>query len=367
MKSPIRYPLALTLLGGLTLCAALPAQDMLAVEYSGQIRLLDSTTGQTRVAGVGMYGQNGMARDSAGRLWSTARDAATYYLTEIDPASMTATPAFVTGDLRALAAGPGTTIYAVEQTPIVDQLVRIDSATGRIETIGNLGASRVQAMTMHRGTLYVWDLSDGLLSVDPATGSTRSIDSGPGNIQWLATRSDGRLVGGGLDLRVIDTVTGATQIIASSIPYMRGAEPSGYAVPFGQGCEGGSGPVTLSVRGSLKPGSILATQSVGHSVAPSQIGSLGVLILGASRTQFQSFALPLSLDSMLGTSGCSLYASIDVTLVGSTLSTSPAHLGFTVPIPATLRNSTVYLQHAAFDLVQGGMSWSNGVEVRIGD
>ncbi len=350
------------------LSVGMPAQDMLAVDYAGQIYTLDSTTGQTSAVGIGMLGQNGMARDAAGRLWSTAAlGGGSFYLTEIDPLGLSATPVHPTGDLRALAAGPGASIYGVESTPLGSQLVRIDSVTGQIDTVGGLGTFNVQAMTMHQGTLYAWDFAGGLLEVNQTTGNGRVVGSGPGNIQWLATRDDGQLVGGGADLRTIDPITGSMQVVASPIAYMRGAEASGYALSYGQGCHGGNGPVTLSVRGRPHPGGLLSTRSIGHASVPNHLNAVGALILGTSRTNYRSFTLPLSLDPFLGTSGCSLYASIDASLIAVTQSTSPQSLLFAVQIPASLRNATVYLQHAAFDPVQGGMSWSNGVEVRIGN
>jgi len=77
--------------------------------------------------------------------------------------------------------------------------------------------------------------------------------------------------------------------------------------PFGSGC--GSPAVTLaSAAGSIPL--IGSTFQVQISNAPSN-SAFGVLALGASRTQFGPFTLPLKLDG-LGLKGCSLYQSQDL-------------------------------------------------------
>ena len=48
-----------------------PAQDMLAVGYARYVYSLDSANGQATLAGIGLLGQGGLARDGAGTLWST--------------------------------------------------------------------------------------------------------------------------------------------------------------------------------------------------------------------------------------------------------------------------------------------------------
>ena len=76
-------------------------------------------------------------------------------------------------------------------------------------------------------------------------------------------------------------------------------------------------------------------------------------------------ALPFLLDPLLGTSGCRLYTSIDATVIAFTSSGSPATLTFPVNITAPFAGQRFYVQHAGFEPVQGGLSWSNGLAVRI--
>ena len=63
-----KLPLQLLALAALTVPVS--AQDMLAVDWTGQIYALDSYTGAIEAAGVGMFGQNCMARDENGDVWS---------------------------------------------------------------------------------------------------------------------------------------------------------------------------------------------------------------------------------------------------------------------------------------------------------
>ena len=73
----------------------------------------------------------------------------------------------------------------------------------------------------------------------------------------------------------------------------------------------------------------------------------------------------LNLDPLLGTSGCTLDVSLDATLVGITSAAAPADLSFTFGIPATAAGLQVHVQHAVFEAVPGGLSWSNGLTIQV--
>ena len=91
--------------------------------------------------------------------------------------------------------------------------------------------------------------------------------------------------------------------------------------------------------------------------------ALGVLILGFSNTTHASAPLPFSLDPTLGTSGCFLQASIDVNQLG--LTGAGGGLTFPVTLPQWFAGNVVYAQHACFEPVAGGISWSNGITIRV--
>lgn len=130
----------------------------------------------------------------------------------------------------------------------------------------------------------------------------------------------------------------------------------GGAFPYGQGCLGAGGPVALRAAGPFHAGVPIVTTSTNHGN-----GSLGALVLGFSNTVHSGAPLPLSLDPILGTAGCSLLASIDAHVLGVA---SGGVLSFPVVLPQWFAGGVLYAQHACFEPVPGGLSWSNGIAIR---
>ncbi len=135
---------------------------------------------------------------------------------------------------------------------------------------------------------------------------------------------------------------------------------AGFGRPYGAGCQGTFGPVTLTAQGTFQPGSPLQLVSGNHTA-----GQLGVAIFGYSNTSHLGQPLPYLLDPQFGTSGCSLLASIDVTLLAVTGSGSPASLVTPLTVPNGWTGHRFFVQHACFEPVAGGMSWSNGLLLQL--
>jgi hypothetical protein len=134
----------------------------------------------------------------------------------------------------------------------------------------------------------------------------------------------------------------------------------GVGIPFGQGCNGAAGAVSLTATGPFRVGATVVTTSENH--APN---ALGVLVLGLSRESHLGTPLPLLLDPLLGTSGCFLNVSIDATLVGLSSAASPATLAFGIPLTPPFHGQRFFVQHACFEPVPGSLSWSDGLLVRV--
>jgi len=134
----------------------------------------------------------------------------------------------------------------------------------------------------------------------------------------------------------------------------------GYARPYGTGCNGVAGPVDLTVQGAIANNATIQFVSGNHGA-----GRAGVLIIGISNTSYGSLNLPYLLDPLLGTSGCSLYASVEVTLAGTTSATVPATLMTPITLPAAAYGARVFTQHACFEAVPGGLSFSNGLILQL--
>lgn len=343
-------------------CAA--AQDMVAVDWSGEVRWLDSFTGTTTSIGTTPGGCMGLARDGQGRLWTLRSPA----LVRIDPNGPVATPVFPAfgWDLRGLTSAGGSFLWGIANN-FSDTLVRVDTTTGTVTTIGPTVLNTIQALAVHDGVLYGWDVQHGLVVVDPTTGAATDVAPAvPGStaIQWLAVRADGRMVGGLANLYEIDLATGVpTAIAGSALAATRGAAPFASATHgYGAACSGAHGPAVLTVSLTRTPThNLLASQSVGH--APN---ALGALSLGLSNTFRNGTPLPIALDPLLGTQGCTIYTSLESSRLATTGATAPATLDFLVPLPLNLDVFTCFAQHLVLEPVPGGVSASNGVVVQFG-
>src|SRR5262245_65104681 len=119
----MRQPFAVVALA-CAVAADAVGQDMIGVVWTGEVVHIDTRTMTTRTIGMGMFGQNALAVDGAGTIWSTS---STHWLTRIDPVTGAATIVYPTPDIRDLASN-GTamlwaTVFTTSTTP--NQLVRI--------------------------------------------------------------------------------------------------------------------------------------------------------------------------------------------------------------------------------------------------
>jgi len=90
-----------------------------------------------------------------------------------------------------------------------------------------------------------------------------------------------------------------------------------------------------------------------------------LVVLGLSTTLYQAHALPLLLDPLLGTTNCTLYASIDASVLVFTGTTTPASLQFGLPLTGAAAGARFHLQHVCFEPVPGNLSFSNGIAVQV--
>lgn len=341
------------------------AQDMIAVSWSGGVYALDSYTGAATYIANGLSGQNALARDDAGGLWSTHRNGTVYALTSIDPNSGAAT--VVTNnfpDLRAMASAGGTLLWGI-QNASPDELIQFDTTNSQVTTIGQTGFGSIQCLATVDGILYAWDNNAGLLTIDPATGVATDVSAsvgGNGDMQWLTRRSDGALIGGNSGLYVIDPTTGVATQIASGLVDTRGAEPyQQHIQTFGTGCAGAFGTVQASASITGGPAPVLSTSSTNHDP-----NVPGLIVFGISSQQTGGVPLPFNIDPIFGTQGCNLYVSLDVSVLAFTAANGPATLDTSLPILPGWSGYSLLIQHATLDSVPGGLSLSNAVAVQFG-
>lgn len=354
------------------LFAAVPvsAQDMIGISWNGQVYAIDSFNATATPIGLtGLTGHNALAVDATCTLWATERagsaGAFTYNYGTVDPATGQMTPvALNVPDLRGLSGGEYDHFWGVQSSG--NTLVRLDPATGTVTPIGSGIGFSLQALELFDGELYGWSVSRGLIRIDRTTGVGTDVDTSVGGstgIQFLAVRSDGTLVGGRDDIYTIDAATGVITLVGTmgAALDIRGAENrAGLSMPYGTACRGAFGPTLLTVSGTPAPNNTLVTTSTNHN--PS---TLGVLIIGLSRSQFGTSALPLDVDPIFGTQGCNLYTTIDATISSTTgAAPGPSLLRISLPLPPGLQCPRFFVQHAVLETGTSG-SWTNGVEVRM--
>jgi hypothetical protein len=343
-------------------------QDLIGVVWAGEVCQIDSHAMTATTIGTGLGGQNALAVDGTGTIWSTALTSPVpgNCLTSINPVTGAATVGYSTPDIRGLAGNGTSTLWAIVYTGYgqMNHLARIDTSNGNVTTIATLPFSAIQALTFHRGVLYGWDIQQGLIVIDPVTGQAATVFPGrrTGGVdgQWLFSHPDGRLLVGRDLMFQIDLATGATTQVASFGRDLRGVELLGDWSMVGQGCADVAGPSSLYLTGTTRVGQPVTATSINHAT-----GTIGVMIFGLSTTTYAGQTLPLLLDPILGTSGCSLYTSIDASVLGTTPAFAPANLVSAFVLPPGSAGMQFHVQHAAFAPVPGFTSWSNAVTIRV--
>lgn len=162
---------------------------------------------------------NSLAKDGQGRLFSVSQG----QLVQIDPFALTLTPVLTLhglGGFTGLAFSPAGQLFAVQRGPGDDDpLYRIDTLTGNVTTVGEIGFYRLSDIAYSpSGILYGWSGLYGLITIDPQTGRGTDVNTSvgaPAEIQALTFGSDGTLYGAREALYRIDPATGVPVLIGS--------------------------------------------------------------------------------------------------------------------------------------------------------
>jgi len=199
-------------------------------------------TGKGFVFGsTGFYSLNSLAKHSAGIIVSAGADVAygmTKLLVFIDPRTGvgSAGPLLNFGkvgpDIRGLAFSPDGILYAANNTGPAgglnpDDLFIVDLGTGSGTLVGHTGLTGLQDIAFSpSGVLYGWDVNEGLVVIDPATGIATDVNTrqdGNTAIQAISFTPAGELLGAGSDLVSISPTTGAATLIGGrGYPQVRG-------------------------------------------------------------------------------------------------------------------------------------------------
>lgn len=374
----------------LALAAAAPlaAQefDLFGVGYNGAARFVNSTTGAVSDAFGFFPRANAGALDDDEKYWIVKEgvdgiglgfgfelgffDLKTRAYTRIG-FNQEANPQFNVGDIRALAFVTGLGLVGVRDQNGHDVLVLLNRTNAAVTVIGPTGMNAIQALDATPAGLRAFDLQFGLVNVNPVTGQATDpfpfVGAQGESVQWMTTdRATNVTYAGNTRRFVVDHSTGnLLQPIAIGCAGCNHDFRALDALTFRQ----------TSIGTPCGSGAALRSQFVAAPTAhhvdtlrttsfPHQPGVLGLRIVGLSDEFSSGLALPFSLDPVLGTVGCRLYVSLDVTTPG--FASSAGELTFSMPVPNGASWLPIFVQHVALDPVAGGMTWTNGVRARTG-
>ncbi len=224
------------------------AAAILAVAWTGEFVGVSSTSGLGGLIGpTGFNNLNSLAQNSNGVFYAAQRLGPTSgQLLTIDPVTGAGTVVTaISVDVRGLAFSANDTLFAIVDpgTGLIDELHELNPVTGQSTMLGLTGFVSVQGLDFAPGgTLYAWDIDEGLLTVDPASGTAIDVNGatdGTVQIQSLLFLPDGTLVGGSLPgFYEIDPVTGDISFVGDTGFDIRGMEIN-PAFVFADGFESG--------------------------------------------------------------------------------------------------------------------------------
>ncbi len=189
--------------------------DLIGVTWSGSVYDINSATGVGVFLALSGYTNLNSLASSPDGIY-TVGGSSSQTLLKINPDTGLATALFSIGasDIRGLAF-VGSDLYAIQQGA-TDQLIKINPTNGVVTPIGSTNYVSVQSLEYDGTTLFAWDIDNGLLSINPATGAATYIGGFANqDIQGLVSLPGGRLLGGRDRLYEIDKTTGNLSLIGS--------------------------------------------------------------------------------------------------------------------------------------------------------
>ncbi|MCX5888513.1 MAG: hypothetical protein NTY36_03575 [Deltaproteobacteria bacterium] len=218
---------------GIAFVTVLPPSSLIGASWSftdSPVVRINQTTGTGSTIGLSGYSRlNSLAKDSDGVLYSVSNN----QLIKIDPntgkGTLVVTLTFPTypPDVRGLTFSPSGVLYAINCRPgsglPPHDLYTINLTTGVGTYIGpndhdglTFGIQDI-AFSPDGTTLYGWDVTKGLVTINPATGNATAHPGwvGTADIQGIVFAPDGALYGAGNGLYKINTTTGAYTMVGS--------------------------------------------------------------------------------------------------------------------------------------------------------
>jgi hypothetical protein len=184
-----------------------------------------------------------------------------------------------------------------------------------------------------------------------STGLAAANLGGSVAVRALAQRADGRLIVGGTFSVASSTMSHSLASLASTCMPLTQS--------YGAGCSSAAGPLVIAADAPPWLGATFRTTTTGVAS-----GSLCLGVIGFSR-----LSIPLASLLAQGQPGCSLLASLDVTVLLQ-IGAGTAHSRFTLPNDPALIRATFHQQTIPFEFSGGGalvaVRGSNALAVTIG-
>jgi hypothetical protein len=220
----------------LALCFStnLSGQEILALSPWGEVRSVDSKTGDNTFVGwTGFYSElwTGMAKNSQGDIFASYGAFNTaYQIFEIDAITGQATLVCQTNlfGIGGISFGPGDTLYAANDrtTPSMPHpydLYTIDISTGQTSLVGPMGVNIVASLNFGQGEMWCYAEQVGLAKVDLVSGQATDVNPGFWG-PWLSIDSmcftdDGTLFQLNSWLWIMDLESGVPSMIGDNDPF----------------------------------------------------------------------------------------------------------------------------------------------------
>lgn len=200
------------------------AQDIMAIDATGNVYLIDSATGSGSLLGpLGFTNAVALSRNSADELYAIcAHPVSGQAIVQVDPVTGAgtlvnpATPLYPSERFRGASFDSTDTLWAEHSS---SYMVSLPLATGVAVFFNKPAAFDMRSIAWRGSELYGWDLFMGLVLFD-TVGTNAAVRVNPGApgsaiINAMATSPSGQLFGAGDDLFTIDVLSGMTSFVGT--------------------------------------------------------------------------------------------------------------------------------------------------------
>lgn len=218
----MRFLQKLGLVAAMAVATVAVQADYLAITFNNGIYRGNGAGQWSRLHLGAIDAFNAAAVSDTGRIYVARFNPTTLY--QIDPETgVVSVPLALGADIRGMTWASGQLYGIRDGSP--DRLVSINPNTGVVTDIGPTGRTALQNLGSIGSTLYSWDSTLGLMTINSVTGAAVDVNAGVGgiggNVQSLEDDPDGRLILAGNTPNEwfdVDPATGIASPLPGSVP-----------------------------------------------------------------------------------------------------------------------------------------------------